>query len=290
VDVNVQGQSLLAGLRDSGFVDGVNLVLDHRGSVGTPEDLPRRAADLVRRKVDVILAVGDGTEAVAAKRATGTIPIVLVGIADAVQSGLVASQGRPGGNVTGITIPVRQLAAKQLQLLKEALPGLVRVAVLTNPGNPAHLPAMAGLEEAARTLGLHLERLSARRGNDFAGAFAALKKAGAGADALLVLYDPAIGMFGGPLTALALEARVPTMFGSRAAVEGAGLMSFAPAPGELYQTAGLLVGKILNGARPADLPVEEPRTFELVVNLTTARAIGVTIPQSILVRADAVIR
>jgi putative ABC transport system substrate-binding protein len=261
---------------------------DHRGSGETLEDLPRRAADLVRRKVDVILAVGDGAEARAARSATATVPIVVAGIADAVESGLVASQGRPGGNVTGVTIPVRQLAAKQLQLLKETLPGLARVAVLTNPGNPAHQPAMVGAEEAAGALGLRLTPLAARREDDFAGAFAKLKKAGG--DALLVLFDPAFAMSGGRLTTLALEARVPTMFGSRPAVAGAGLMSFAPAPGELYRTAALLIGKILNGARPAELPVEEPRTFELVVNLTTARAIGVTIPQSILVRADEVIR
>jgi putative ABC transport system substrate-binding protein len=287
VEVNVAGQSLLEGLRDAGFVDGVNVVLDHRGSVGTPEDVPRRAADLVRRKVDVILAVGDGTEARAAKRATATIPIVLAGIADAVQSGLVASQRRPGGNVTGITIPVRQLAAKQLELLKEALPGLARVVVLSNPGNPQHRPALDELDAAAQVLRVKLQPLAAWRPDDFEAALRTLRKDGS--DALLVLPDPTFGMFG-RLPSLALNARVPTMFGSRAAVEGAGLMSFAPDPGDLYRTAGILIGKILNGARPADLPVEEPRRFELVVNLTTARAIGVTISQSILVRADAVIQ
>lgn len=282
------GRALLQGLREAGYVVGENILLDHRASGGGYEGLAGRAAELVRRKVDVILALGDVAVVRAGKQATRTVPIVMVSVGDAVQLGLVASLARPGGNLTGVTVPLRQLATKQLELLKDVVPGVSRVAVLANPANPEHGPALQELESAARALRIQIQILAVQRADEFEGAFSAMRRERA--DAFLVLEDPTFTVGRSRLVAFALELRVPAVSLDRVFVQAAGLMAYGPDPSETFRRAAALVRKILEGAKPADLPVEEPTRYQLVINLTTARALGLAVPQSILLRADEVIR
>ncbi len=285
VETSPEGRAFLEGLREVGYVDGQNVFVDERAAGIAYGQLAAKATELVRLKVDVILAMEGVAAARAAKNATGTIPIVMVGVPDAVQFGLVASLARPGGNITGLTLPSAELAAKNLELLKEAVPGLSRVAVVWNSHNPEHVPAVKAVEIAARGLGLRLQPFEVR-GRDFDGAFSDITKWQAAG--LLVLNDPVL--YSGELTLLAIKNRLPTISQQRKLVAAGGLMSYGPNRLDMYQRAAAYVGKILKGTKPADLPAEEPTRFELVVNLTTAKGLGLEIPQSIIIRTDEVIR
>ena len=278
-------QALRQGLRDLGYVEGQNLVIDWRYQLGRGDRLPTLAAELVRLKPDVIVA--DSTVAIrAAMQATSTIPIV-ISSADAVGSGLVTNLGRPGGNVTGITIMLAEMSAKRLQLLKEAVPNVSRVAVLWNPALPWHPAMLKELEAAAPSLRLQPVPFAVRSRDDFGSALVEIM--GARADALFVseTMTPTARRH---LVDFAAKNRLPTMFMNRDYVVAGGLMSYAPNFSGIQRHAAEYVAKILKGARPGDLPVEQPTKFELVVNTKTAKALGLTLSPSILTRADEVIQ
>jgi putative tryptophan/tyrosine transport system substrate-binding protein len=273
-------------LRELGWVEGRDVVIEYRSAEGRVERLPALAADLVRLKVDVIVAGGAAAPREASK-ATATIPIVMTSGGDPVAAGLVASLARPGGNVTGLATISPELSAKRLELLKEAVPGLRRVAVFWNPANPNHGQALRAAEGAARTLGLELEPLEFRVREHFEGAFRAAKRAHSGA--VVVLDDPVTLRDRNVLVSQASNIRLPVMYGFRESAEAGGLIAFGPNLADLNRRAATFVDRILKGAKPGDLPVEQPTKFELVINLRTAKALGLTIPQSLLQRADHVI-
>ena len=276
--------AFLVGLREIGWVEGKNIFIEYRWAEGRQERLLALAAELVRLKVDVILA-GPTSAAVAAKNATNTIPIVTTSAGDP-GVGLVASLARPGGNVTGLSFGVEMATfGKGLELLKEAVPKVRRVAVLSNPANPAH--ALAIREVAARSVGVQLQLLEARGPNEIDRAFAAMAQERAGA--LLVLADSTFGFHRTRLRDLAAKGRLPAMYGLREHPEIGGLMSYGADNRDNFRRAATYVDKILKGAKPAELPVEQPTKFEFVINLKTARALGLTIPPSLLQRADQVI-
>jgi len=276
------------GLRELGWVEGQNLVIEYRWAEGRFDRLPDLAAELVRLKVDLIVAA-PAAPALAAKNATGTIPVVFMGAADPVGVGLVASLARPGGNVTGLSYSVgSSIFAKDLELLKEAVPKVRRVAVLSNPANPGQPLAISYVKDAARSLGLQLQLVEARGPEDFDGAFAAMARERAGA--LFVLQDPAYISHRARLVGLAANNRLPTILTQREDAEAGGLMSYGPRLSDLWRRAATYVDKILKGAKPGDLPVEQPTKFELVINLKTAKALGLTIPPALLQRADEVIQ
>jgi ABC-type uncharacterized transport system substrate-binding protein len=226
---------------------------------------------------------------VAAKNATGTIPIVMIGVGDPVDTGLVASLARPGGNVTGLSYSVgMETIGKGLQLLKEAVPKVRRVAILSNPANPSPALAISNVQAAARSLRVQLQLLEARGPDGFDGAFAAMAKEHV--EVLLVVGDPAFDLQRARLADLAVQNRLPSMHTLRQSVEAGGLMSYGPSVADLWRRAATYVDKILKGAKPADLPVEQPTKFELVINLKTAKSLGVTIPASLLLRADETIQ
>ncbi|HYS94190.1 MAG TPA: ABC transporter substrate-binding protein [Candidatus Acidoferrales bacterium] len=278
---------LQQSLRELGYVEGVNLAVEWRNAEGKMERFDALAADLVRLRVDVIVAMVPGAT-LAAKRSTASIPIVMVNTPDPVQLGLVASLGRPGGNVTGTTTLSADLSSKQLELLKEAVPRVVRIAVLWNPDNPWHPLALKGAEAAARSLAVQLQILEARRAEEFDSAFEAMTRKRAGA--VLVLADPLTAFHRTRLTALAIKRHLPGMFATRAYAEAGGLMSYWAHQADLDRRVASYVDRILKGAKPADLPIEQPTKFELVINLRTAKALGLTIPPSLLGRADDVIQ
>src|SRR6266545_4757340 len=275
------------GLRELGWVEGQNIVIDYRHAEGRVDRLPDLAAELVRLKVDLI--VSGGTQGVtAAKNATETIPIVMIAVRDPVGTGLIASLARPGGNVTGVSgYAGLETVAKQLELLKEPLPKIRRVAILSNPANAYHQLAVREVNVAARSLGVQLQLLEARGPNEFDGAFAAMAKERVGA--LLVLSDGIFSSHRTRLADLAARSRLPAAYGNRESVEAGGLMSYGPSFLDLFRRAATFVDKILKGAKPGDLPVEQPTKYELVINLKTAKALGLTIPPSLLLRADQVI-
>ena len=272
------------GLREVGYVDGQNVVLEFRFTDGNFDQLPRLAEELVRLKVDVILA-SSAPPALAAKKATTSVPIVFVGVFDPVELGLIPSLGRPGGNITGLGSTSADLAGKRLELLRELVPKLRRVAVLWDPSNPTNPIQLKGAEVAARTLGLQLQPAPVQSPNDFDAAF----KAARGANGLLLLDSPLVITHRAPLAGLAATSRLPAISGLRDFVEVGGLMSYGQDFPDSYRRAAKYVDKILKGAKPADLPVEQPTKFELVINLKTAKALGLTIPPSLLLRADQVI-
>ena len=280
-------ESFRQGLRELGWIEGQNIVIEYRWAEGRFDRLPDLAAELVRLKVDVI--VGAPTPAVlAAKNATALIPIVGVSLTEPVGVGLIASLARPGGNVTGVSYSVgTDIFGKDLELLKEAIPKVRRVAVLSNPDGPVQPLTISNIKEAARSLGLQLQIVEARGPGDFDGAFAAMARERAGA--LLVVTDPVFIPHRARLVNLAAKNRLPSIFTQRADVEAGGLMSYGPNFADMYRRAATYVDKILKGAKPADLPVEQPTKFELVINLKTAKALGLTIPQSLLARADEVV-
>jgi len=275
------------GLRELGYVEGQNIAIESRWAEGKYDRYSALAADLVRLKVDVIVAVG-GRATQDAQQATRTIPIVMSVVIDPVGSGLVASLARPGGNVTGLTIIAPDLAGKQFQLLKEVIPKLSRVALLTNPANPASAPFVREAEAAARALGVRLQTLAARDYQEIDSAFAVMTKERAGA--LVVLSDAIFTNQRRQIAELAAKRRLPAMYGVREHAEAGGLMVYSANPLDLERRAATFVDKILKGAKPAALPVEQPSKFELIINLKTAKALGLTIPQSLLLRADEVIQ
>ena len=281
-------EALRQAFRELGYVDGQNIAFEPRYAEGSYERLPAFAAELVDHNVDVILAAGDSAAVLAAKHATTKIPIVMMALADTVQLRLVASLARPGGNITGLSFPLAAMAAKQLELLKKAVPKAARIAVLWNPANPGHAPVLVELRSAARAIKVQLLPIEARGPNDFEGAFVTVRRSRA--DALLVLWDPMLYAHGGQLTLLALRTRLPTISTYREFAESAGLMAYGPRLVDIFRDAAFYVDKIARGTRPTDLPVERPIRFELVANLGTAKVLGVTLPPSILVRTDLVIR
>ena len=282
-------KAFLEALRRLGWVDGQTIFVDDRAAGVGFARLGDAAAELVRLKVAVILAT-DGAAAQAARHVTGTIPIVMVAVPDAVGRGLVATLARPGGNITGITVPMVELVGKQLGLLKDMIPSLSRVGLLSNPDNPDHPPVVQSAQAAARQARVQLTVLQARSPHDFDGVLSTVSRAGA--HALLVLSDQDISgdRGGGALVFRALQRRVPTISLYRDFPARGGLMSYGPSLPEAYRRAAAFVDHILKGTRPADLPVEQPLRYELMLNLQAAKALGVTIPPSVLARADEIIQ
>jgi putative ABC transport system substrate-binding protein len=270
-------------LRELGWVEGGNVAIEYRWAEAHSERFPEIAAEFVRFKVDVI--VTGGNAAVAVKQATSVVPIVFV-LGDPVGTGLVASLARPGGNVTGLTNQQPDLAGKRLEILREVVPSLHRLAILANVDYPFAMLEMAEVQAAGGTLRLDVANFEIRRAEDIAPAFEALKGR---ADALYVVNDALTVTNRIRINTLALAARLPTMHGTREVVEAGGLMSYGPNFTDLFRRAANYVDKILRGTRPADIPVERPTKFDLVINLTTAKALGVPIPESILLRADEVV-
>jgi putative ABC transport system substrate-binding protein len=278
---------LLNRLRELGYVEGRNLAIERRTSEGRNERYRALAIELVALKVDLIVAPG-GPAVAAAKEATSTIPIVTVIVSDPVGSRLIASLARPGGNVTGMSSAMVDITAKQLELLKEPMPRLSRVAVLWNPATTAHVTSLKALEVAARTLRVRLQPIEVRTPQDIESAFAAMTKERA--EALFPLDDPLMYQQRRRIADLAAKHRLPTVSSQRLFPEAGALMSYGPSFADLFRRAATYVDKILKGAKPADLPVEQPTKFELVINLKTAKALGLTIPPSLLGRADEVIQ
>ena len=275
------------GLRELGWVEGQNIAIDFRFAGERHDRLPDLAAELVRLKVDVLVA-GPTQFAVAAKNATGTIPIVMWAVGDPVGAGLIVSLARPGGNVTGLSFAVDAgTAVKGLELLTEAVPKVRRVAVLSNPANPSVASVMRDVKVAARSLGVQLQIVEARDPGEFNGAFAAMVKERAAA--LFVVTDHVFHLHRARLVDLAAKNRLPSMYGVREYVDAGGLMSYGPSVLDLTRRAAAFVDKILRGAKPVDLPVQQPTKFELVINLKTARALELAIAPALLLRADQIL-
>jgi ABC-type uncharacterized transport system substrate-binding protein len=274
-------------LREIGYVEGKNIAFEDRFADNKLERLPALADELVRLKVDVLLTPSTPA-ALAAKNATRTIPIVFLNVADPVASGLVDSLARPGGNITGFTTIEAVLAGKRLELLKETVPKLSHVAVLWDPQNPGSTQEWKESRLPARELGLQLHSMEVRGANDFESAFKEAVKARSGA--LTVTASTLLSVHRKKIADLAIRNRLPTMYATPAYVEAGGLMAYGPNEGDLYRRAATYVDKILKGAKPADLPVEQPTKFELIINLRTAKILGLTIPPLVLMRAQKVIK
>jgi len=275
------------GLRELGYVEGRNIVIEGRYYGDSIERLPNFAEELVRLKVDVIV-VGAPPAPEAARRATSTIPIVLTNHNDPVGSGLVASLARPQGNITGVSLATPVLRGKQLQLLKDLVPGLSTVAVLANPSVPSHALDVKELQIAARSLTIRLQVVEARAPNEIAEAFSEARQKQA--RALVVLGSSMFFANRAQIVELATSNRLPAMYGAREFAELGGLVAYAPNLRDSFRRAAGYVDRILKGAKPGDLPIEQPTTFELVINLKTAKALGLAISQSLLLRADEVIQ
>ncbi len=271
-------------MRELGWIEGRNIEIEYRWSEGRPERYAEIAAEFVRLKVDIIVTVGSAVPTL--KQATADIPIVFAVAIDPVGNGLVASLARPGGNVTGLSIQAAELAGKRLELLREVVPQLHRLASMFDVGNPQPALEMDETQAAARTLGLEVAPLGIRRAEDIAPAFEALKPP---ADALYVVVDQLIVANLAQILTLALGARLPTMFSTREFVKAGALMSYGPNYSDLFRHSADYVDKILRGTKPGDIPVEQPIKFELVINRKTAKALGLTIPESFLSLAEEVI-
>jgi putative tryptophan/tyrosine transport system substrate-binding protein len=282
---SAERQAFLDGLRDLGYVIGRNLIIEYRSAAWNRELLPDLAAELVALKVDVIVAVPGATDA--AREATTTIPIIVPAANDPVESGLVTSLARPGGNITGTAVSTPDLTGKRLQLLKEALPKVSRVAVLWSPVYEAAQLQWKATQAAASTLGMTLQSLAVRDPKDFPAAFAAMTRKRPAA--LLTIVSPLTTAYRPLIVEFAAKHQLPTIFAVREDVVAGGLMSYAPDVPDRFRRAAGYVDRILKGAKPGDLPIEQPTKFELVINLKTARALALTVPQSILVRADEII-
>jgi ABC-type uncharacterized transport system substrate-binding protein len=279
-------QAFRSGLRERGWIEGQNILIEFRAAEGNTARAPELAADLVRVNVDLIVA-RTSIWVQAAKAATSTIPIVFLSHADPVGTGHVASLARPGGNITGLAALTTDLAPKELEFLISAVPMAKRIAVLWNPDTPSHPPTLKAADEAGRTLRVELQPVSARTVTELEGAFAAMARARA--QAVLVLGSALVLAERQRVAELAIKHRLPTMFNLKDLVEAGGLVSYSPNWDDLYRRGAIYVDKVLKGAKPADLPVEQATKFELVINLKTAKAIGLTIPQSVLARADQII-
>jgi putative tryptophan/tyrosine transport system substrate-binding protein len=283
-----QGQWVAAfvqRLRELGWIDGRTIAIEYRWAEGRTERAAEIAAEFVRRKVDVIVT-SSTAGAVAAMQATSVIPIIFAAAGDPVGTGLVGSLARPGANVTGLSIQQTDVAAKKLELLREVVPSLGRLAILGNVVAPSVVLDMREVQATARTLGLEVITLEIRRGEDIVPAFEALNQR---AEALYVVIDPLVNIHRVRINTLALAARLPTMHTFREGVEAGGLMSYGANFPDLFRRAADFVDKILRGAKPGDIPVEQPTKFDLVVNLTTAKALGLDVPPTLLARADEVI-
>jgi ABC-type uncharacterized transport system substrate-binding protein len=272
-------------LRELGWIEGRTVAIEYRWGEGRNERFEEIAAEFVRLKVDVIVTAGT-PPVVAAKQATSVIPIVSAVMGDPVGAGLVASLARPGGNVTGLSNQTRDLVGKRLELLREIISGIGRLAILANVGNSSAVLEMGEVQGTAQTLGLEVFKLDIRRAEDIAPAFAKLKDR---AQALYVTTDALVNTNRLRINTLALAARLPTMHASREHVEAGGLISYGPNVPDLYRRSAEFVDKILRGMMPADIPVEQPTKFDLVINLITAKALGLEVPPTLLARADEVI-
>jgi putative ABC transport system substrate-binding protein len=281
-------EAFLRALRELGWIEGQNLIIDYRWADGKIELLPELAAELVRQNVDLIVAPA-ASAARAAKNASSTIPIVMMFPNDPVAAGLVTSLRNPGGNVTGTTFtPGPQIYAKQVQLLRESVPHASRMAILWNPSDAATPLQLREVEDASRSLGIRLQRAEARGPEEFDAAFAAMARDRT--EALLVANNATFLVHSTKVAELALKGRLPTMFSYRENVEAGGLMAYAINMSDFIGRAAAYVDKILKGAKPAELAVEQPTKFEFMINLKTAKTLGLTIPQPVLARADAVIQ
>jgi len=286
-DPRMRLEAFRQGLRDLGYVEGQNIAIESRWAEGKYDRLPGLAADLVRLKVDVIVTYAPPAIQ-AAKQASGTIPIVMAGIGDPVATGFVASLARPGGNITGLSTMSPELIGKQLEILREVVPKVSRVALLGNPANAGNALQVQHAQDTARVLGVRLQPLEARGHSEIDSALAAMTKLGVGA--VVVLVDALFLEQRTRIAELAAKRRLPSLFMLVDFVEAGGLMSYAASDADTFRRVASFVDKILKGAKPADLPVEQPTNFELVINLKTAKALGLTIPQSLLLRADRVIQ
>jgi putative ABC transport system substrate-binding protein len=280
-------QAFRQGLRELGYIEGQSIAIEFRWAELQYDRLPSLAAELVRLKVNVIVAAGPPAIQ-AAKQATETIPIVMAAVADAVAAGFVASLARPGGNITGLSLMHSELVGKQLELLKEVLPKVSRVALLGNPANPNYAPLLRHAQDAARALGVRLQPLEARNSSEIDSALAAITRERTGA--LIVLADTVLLDHRTRIADYAIRRRLPTVFGFSEFAEVGGLLAYGPSLSDGFRRTATYVDKILKGAKPADLPIGQPTKFEFVVNLKTAKAIGLTIPSSLLLRADEVIQ
>jgi ABC-type uncharacterized transport system substrate-binding protein len=287
---SARSEGIRLALRELGYIEGQNIAFEYRYAEGKRDRRSELAAELVRLKVEIIVVAGGGNWVQAAKNATKTIPIVMVGTgADPVVAGLVESLARPGGNVTGLTTLSTELGGKRLELLKEAVPKLARVAALYEPANPASVREVKELlPVAARALGLTLQPWEVRDANGFERVFAALNKQRL--DGLYVSSGPLVRAHQKRIVGLTLKSRLPSMYYDREFVDAGGLMSYGADLADSYRRVAYLVDRILKGAKPAELPVEQPTKFELVINLKTAKQIGLTIPPNVLARADKVIK
>ncbi|HEX9146175.1 MAG TPA: ABC transporter substrate-binding protein [Candidatus Binatia bacterium] len=275
------------GLRELGYVEGKNIVIEYRWAEGKLDRLPGLAAELVRLNVDVIVA-GGSTSTGAARKATSKIPIVMAQVNDPVGSGFVAGLARPGGNITGLSTLAPELSGKQLELLEEIVPRLSRVAIFGTSTAPGNAQALKGIEVAATAFGANLQYFDVLSENDLESSFLAANKSRAGA--ALVLSSPVFNSRRKQIANIAMKNRLPAIYFNPEFVEDGGLMTYAASYNDLYRRAAIYVDKILKGAKPADLPVEQPTKFELIINLKAAKRIGLTIPPNVLARADRVIK
>ncbi len=285
-----EGQRLVAfleRLHELGWFEGRTLSIEYRWAEGRNERFTEIASEFARLKVDIIVTYSTPA-VIAVKQVTSVIPVVFAGAADPVGTGLVVSLARPGGNITGVSLQSTDIAGKRLELLRELVPGLRRVAIMAHVGNPNSMIEMSEVHAAGRTLGIDMVSLEIRREEDIAPAFDAIKTK-TRADALYVVLDPIMNAHRARINILAVGARLPTVVPFRAFVEAGGLMSYAPNQSHVFQRGADYVDKILRGAKPADIPVEQPTKFELIINLTTAKALGLEVPPTLLARADEVI-
>jgi len=279
--------AFIRALQDLGYTEGQNVAFEYRYSGGHYDRLLELAAELVHLRVDVIFTSWGTPTAVAAKKASQVIPVVFTGVGDAVGVGLVASLAHPGGNVTGLTLISETTVGKQLELLKEAVPKMAHVAVLSNPTNPAYGPVLADLETMGRTLGVTVSRVGIQDMNEFERSLERAKSEGA--EGLVFLRDPVFVLNQAYFLDVVSRSQLPAMYGLREATDNGGLMSYGPNLPDMYRRAALYVDKILKGAKPHDLPVEQASHFELIINLKTAKALGLSLPPALLARADEVI-
>jgi putative tryptophan/tyrosine transport system substrate-binding protein len=279
-------EALRQALREKGWVEGQNLSFEPLWTEGHFERIGAMAEELVRSKVDVMVAPSS-IYAGAAQRATSTIPIVFVSHADPLGSGHVASLSRPGGNITGVSLLMTETNAKSLELLKEAISTVSQVAVIYDPATPSHVPGLKALQEVGPTLGMSIVPVPVASASEFEDAFSQIAKSRS--DAVLVLSTPLYMAAMKPLADLAIKYRLPSMFGPREHIEAGGLLSYSPDRADLWHRGAAYVDRILRGANPADLPVQQPTKFDLAINLRTAKALGITIPPNLLARADEVI-